>query len=62
MKKNNDLRKILTKEHEDKWAALSEDYNKVVDFSPNLLDLKKKIGAKKVVYMKTPKANTYFAF
>ena len=62
MKNNLDLSKLLTKEHEQKWVALSEDYEKVVDYSANLLELRKRIGDTQVVYLKVPESGKRYAF
>ena len=48
------MRRVLKKEMENKWVALSADYKKVFDFSDDLVLLTKKIGTEKVVYMKVP--------
>lgn len=57
-----DLRRILKKEMENKWVALSIDYKKVFDFSDDLALLTKKIGTEKVVYMKVLPSDVSFAF
>lgn len=62
MDSNNDLQKILTKDHENKWVALSEDYKSVIDFSEDLSDLTKKIGVDNVVYIKVPIFGVSYAF
>lgn len=62
MLKNNDLSKILKKQHENQWVALSKDCRKVVGFSSSLISLEKKVGTKKVIYMKAPPSGVIFAF
>ena len=57
-----DLRRILKKEMEGKWAALSADYKKVFGFSDDLASLTQKMGAKEVVYMKVLPSDVSFAF
>lgn len=57
-----DLRRVLKKEMENKWVALSADYKKVFDFSDDLTFLTKKIGTEKVVYMKVLPSDVSFAF
>lgn len=60
--KNYDLSKIIKKEHEGKWIALSPAYTKVLGSSASLVELTKKIGKKEVVYMKAPIRDVYYAF
>ncbi len=62
MKNNTDLTKILKKNHENKWVALSEDREKVVDYSETLTELQGKVGNKKVIYMKVLPSDVSFAF
>ncbi len=62
MKINLDLRKILNKSHEKKWVALSPDRTEVIDCAESLLELKNKVGTKKVMYMKVLPSDTSFAF
>ena len=57
-----DLRRVLKKEMEGKWAALSVDYKKVFGFSDDLTSLTQKMGTKKVVYMKVLPSGVSFAF
>ncbi|HWB34306.1 MAG TPA: hypothetical protein VG753_03245 [Candidatus Paceibacterota bacterium] len=57
--RNYDLTKIIGEEHAGKWLALNLNRTKIVGFSENLEDLEKKIGRKKVVYMR---ASTKGAF
>lgn len=56
------LHRIIKEEHEKKWVALSRDKTKVIAFDENLLELKKKIGDQKVVFMKVPPADVYLSF
>lgn len=53
---------LITKEYENKWVALSPDHTEVIAFSPDLMNLKEKVGGRDVVYMKVPESGTYFAF
>lgn len=62
MKVNNDLTKVLKKEHQEKWVALNETHSKVVGFSEKLVDLTERMGNKKVVYMRVPRFDTEYAF
>lgn len=62
MKKNSDFTKILKKEHEEKWVALSENHDKVIDFSEKLADLTKRIGDRDVTYMRVLRSDTEYAF
>ena len=62
MKVNTDLRKVLKKEHQEKWVALTKSQNKVVGYSARLADLTKKMGKKDVVYLKVLRSDTEYAF
>jgi hypothetical protein len=44
------------------WVAMTPDYKKVVAYSKSFLLLEKKVGKKKVVYMKVPQPNVIFAY
>lgn len=57
-----DLRRVLKKEMENKWVALSADYKKVFGFSDDLASLTDKIGTEKAVYMKVLPSDVSFAF
>lgn len=57
-----DLRRVLKKEMENKWAALSSDYKKVFGFSDDLASLTQKMGTREVVYMKVLPSDVSFAF
>lgn len=57
-----DLTKILTKEHEQKWVALSRDNKTVVAFDDDLIALDKLVGGKDVVFMKVPPSDVYLSF
>ncbi|MEJ0053428.1 MAG: hypothetical protein WDN10_01720 [bacterium] len=52
----------ITKEHENKWIALSPDHSEVLESAADLMDLKAKVGERDVVYLKVPASGTYFAF
>lgn len=60
--RNYDLSKIIKKEHEGKWVALSPSYTKILGASSDLVALSRKIGKKDVVYMKAPTTGVYYAF
>ncbi len=62
MKKFIDLTKILTREHEDKWVVLSNDYKKVLGFSDDLVELRDKFGIEKVIYKKVPLSGRSYSF
>ena len=49
-------------EHEKKWVAFSRDKSKVVACDESLLELKKKTGEQKLVFMKVPPADAYLSF
>lgn len=57
-----DLTKILTKEHERKWVALTRDNKRVVAFDDDLIALDKKVGDQDVVFMKVPASDAYLSF
>jgi hypothetical protein len=60
--KNTNLTKILNKSHENKWVALSKNQTKVLGYSASLMDLKKNVSSKEVVYMKILPRDFSFAF
>ena len=62
MQDSLDLRNVLTKDHSQKWVALSRDYKKVIDYSDDLIELRKKIGVADVVYIKVPESGRHYAF
>jgi hypothetical protein len=62
MKPVIDLTKILTKDHEKKWVALSRDNTKVVNYDADLLALDKKVAGQDVVFMKVPPSDVYLSF
>lgn len=57
-----DLTKVLTKEHEKKWVALSRDNKRVIGYDEDLLALDKKVAGKDVVFMKVPPSDVYLSF
>jgi len=59
---NTDFTKIIKKEHEGKWIALSEDGTKVLEYSDSLIELKRKVGGIKFVSMKVPRSDISYAF
>ncbi len=60
--KNNDLTKIIKKEHEGNWIALSPDQTKVIAFSADIMELEKQVGDQDVVYMKALSRDVRYAF
>ena len=62
MKAELNLHRIIKEEHEKNWVALSRDKTKVIAFDENLLELRKKIGDQKVIFMKVPPADAYLSF
>lgn len=59
---NTDFTKIIKKEHEGKWIALSEDGKKVLASSDTLIELKQKVGDIEHVTMKVPRSDVSYAF
>lgn len=57
-----DLTTILTREHEQKWVALSRDNKTVVAFDADLTKLDQRVGGKDVVFMKVPRSDAYLSF
>jgi hypothetical protein len=62
MENITDLTKIIKKEHENKWVAVSKDYKKVLGFSEDLLDLRNRIDSIEAVYLKIPEFGRRYAF
>ena len=64
MRINADLTKILGKEHEEKWVALSKDRKKLVDSSENLVELRDRMGSKRndYVYMRVLRSDMEYSF
>ena len=62
MKKGINFMKIITKIHANKWIALSPEKDKDVAYDVKLADLTKKVGNRKVVYVKIPPMDMAFAF
>ena len=60
--RNTDFTNIITEIHETKWVALSDDCTQVVDYDENLLELDKRVKGTKVVYMKVPRSDVFYAF
>lgn len=60
--RNSDFTKIITKEHEGKWIALSPDQKKVIAFSDDFRELSKKVKGQKVVYTRALRSDTHYAF
>lgn len=63
-KRNTDLTKVLKSEHQDKWVALSQNQDMVLDYDAKLADLVKKMegSSQKPVYMKVLPFDVQFAF
>ena len=57
-----DLTKVLTKDHEKKWVALSKDNKKVIDFDVDLIALDKRVNRSEVTFMKVPPSDVYLSF
>ncbi|CAN5732599.1 hypothetical protein BH11PAT2_BH11PAT2_07180 [soil metagenome] len=57
-----DLTKVIKKEHELKWVALSKDNKRVVAFDKSLVALSKEVKGKDVTYMKVPQSGVYLNF
>ncbi len=57
-----DLSKVLNKEHEQKWVALSKDNKKVIAYDANLLALDRKVQGQNVTFMKVPASDVYLTF
>ena len=64
MRVNADLTKVLSKEHEEKWVALSRDQRRVVDSGVSLPKLRERLGEKKndYVYMKILRSDIEYSF
>ncbi len=58
-----DLSKLLTKEHEQKWVALTKDHKTVVAYDEDLLALDTRVGERDdIVFMKVPPSDGYLSF
>jgi hypothetical protein len=64
MKLNADLTKVLGKEHEEKWVALTKDHSTLVDFAESLKLLRDRLGEKKneYTYMKVLRSDVEYSF
>ena len=64
MKRNTDFTKLIRKEHENKWVALNQSQDKVLDCDEQLAPLVKKMKSRadKPVYMKVPPFDAQLAF
>lgn len=64
MKVNADLTKILGKEHEEKWVALTKKQDKLVDFADTLKVLRDRLGESKndYVYMRVLRSDLEYSF
>ncbi|MBI5004138.1 hypothetical protein HZC00_03520 [Candidatus Kaiserbacteria bacterium] len=64
MKVNADLTKILTKEHEEKWVALTKNHDKLVDCASNLKILRDRLGEHRndYVYMRVLRSDMEYSF
>lgn len=57
-----DLTKIITREHERKWVALSRDNKRIIDFDTDLVSLDKRVNKDEVTFMKVPPSDVYLNF
>lgn len=55
--KGFDLTKVIKKQHEGKWLALSLDYKKIIGFADKVRDLEKNVGTENVIYMRAPRSD-----
>ena len=64
MKVNADFTKVLGKEHEEKWVALSKDKHELVDFAETLIALRDRLGDTKdnFVYMRVLRSDMDYSF
>ena len=64
MKPNTDLSKVLGKETEEKWVALSEDRKRLIDSAENLPELRERLGEKKndYIYMRVLRSDMEYSF
>ncbi|MBI5469727.1 hypothetical protein HY968_00185 [Candidatus Kaiserbacteria bacterium] len=64
MKVNADFTKILGKDTEEKWVALSEDRKKLIDSGPTLPELRERLGEKRndYIYMKVLRSDMEYSF
>ena len=64
MKINSNLTKVLKKEHEEKWVALSKDRTRVLDFDVSLVKLADRVEKKNTgyVYTKVLRSDTEYCF
>ena len=60
--KNTDLSKVLKKEHENKWIALSLDRSKVLAAGKTILELDQRVDPAEAVYMYVLPRDISFAF
>ena len=61
---NANLSKILGKETEEKWVALTRDRKELIDFSEDLSELRGKLGKKRndYVYMRVLRSDIEYSF
>lgn len=64
MKLNADLTKVIGKEHEDKWVALTKDHKKLVDCGATLKALRNRLGECKndYIYMRVLRSDMEYSF
>ena len=62
MKAAVDLTKVLGREHEQKWVALSRDNKRVIAYNEDLIKLDKQVEGQDVVFMKVPASDSYLSF
>lgn len=52
---------LITKAHENKWVAFSLDYKKILAAAESLIDVRKKVGHAKAIFMRVLPANVGYA-
>ena len=64
MKVNADLTKVLSREHEQKWVALTKDHSTLVDFADNLKILRDRLGDHKndYIFMRVLRSDREYSF
>jgi len=53
--------RLITKAHENKWVAISLDYQNLIAVAESLVSLRKKVGQAKVVVMHVLPADVSYA-
>ena len=57
-----DLTKVLGREHERKWVALSRDNTHVIAYDDDLVTLGKRVEGHDVTFMRVPPSDVYLSF